>query len=194
MSDRRDDESQADDLGTLFPDSEPHESRGPHEARGPHGTQRPLGTEGTREPHEPARPAPRLRLTRRAWIAIGVVGAFVLAAIVTAIVVTAVNSAGAPSKLEAAVTDCGLEGNPYASVADDGRSVTLDTTGDTTVQGLDAADLVCVLVAVDVSDEALEAMSSTTVEDGPQTAEWNGISAAWEHRADAGLDVTLTLE
>ena len=165
MTAPRDDDAQPDALGTLFP------------ATGP---------------HDPERPPARLRPTRRAWIVIGVVAAFVVAAVITGIVVAVANSAGAPSKIEAAVTYCGLEGNPYAAVAEDGRSVSLDTTGDTTVEGLDAADLVCVLVEVDASDEALEAMSSTAPDDGPQSAEWSGIAATWQHRPDAGLDVTLT--
>lgn len=165
MTAPRDDDAQPDALGSLFPAS---------------------------GPHEPERSPARLRPTRRAWIAIGVAAAFVVAAAITGIAVTVANTAGAPSELEAAVTYCGLEGNPYATVADDGRSVALDTTGDSTVEGLDAADLVCVLVDVDASDEALEAMSSTLPDDGPQSAEWSGIAATWQHRADAGLDVTLT--
>ncbi|MFB2586681.1 hypothetical protein [Herbiconiux liukaitaii] len=131
----------------------------------------------------------RQRFVRRRWLLAG--AALVVVIILVAVVSMIVTAATAPSKIDAAVSYCGLTGNPYAAVADDGRSVALDTTGDAEVEGLDAADLVCVLVETDVSDDALEQMSST-VGAGPQSAEWNGMSATWEHRPDAGLNVTLT--
>jgi len=141
-------------------------------------------------------PEPATRRFRMAdlprGVKLGVPITIVLLAVVAVIAVTAAQ----PSRLEAAVIACELEGNADARLGDEGTTLTLDMEGesedDTGTLSFD--EVFCVLEGLDVPDRVTALMGETRSLDGRQTGDWDDVSASWGYHPDDGLDVILTVD
>ena len=118
------------------------------------------------------------------------------AAIVVAIVIVGTGvgliAANKPSQFVSAAASCGLENNNSARVGDDGASLTLDMEGEEDFAKLTSDEVFCVLDALKVPDSVTALMEQTRALDGRQTADWDGVTAAWSYHPDNGMDVILS--
>jgi hypothetical protein len=141
--------------------------------------------EATQNSMQPAESTPK-KSKKPLFIGIGVVGGGF--AIATLLLLTT-----APTKLEAAVETCLLEGNSSISLDDDGKGLYIDGDGEEN-PGLSIGDTVCILRAVEVPDSVTSRMSNTTSLMGQQVADWDDITAMWTYHPNNGLDISLDLK
>jgi len=136
--------------------------------------------------NEPAKKAiPR----RVKIIGAAAVGALIFGGIITAVVVTAMQ----PSKLVAAVEECGVDDEPYVSVGDDGASLFIDGAPESGIGGLDYAGTACVLHVLDAPDSTLNLIGQTRALDGRQIDDWDDVEASWTYHPENGLDILFEL-
>lgn len=128
---------------------------------------------------------PGWRLPRTAMVAAGVLLAVAAG---TAFLVASMQ----PTPLESAAESCSLESSEYASLGDDGHTLTIDGESETGGDGLSFTDTACVLAELETSSAALAQMDGTNSLQGRQTATWDGIVASWTYHPDDGFDLILT--
>lgn len=114
----------------------------------------------------------------------------VLGSVLVASIAGGVGALTASSPIAAAATSCAVEDNPWITVGDEGRSVSMQTAGDES-DGADLVDVVCVLNELDVPDSVISRLDSTRALDGRQSATWNELSASWGYHPDSGLDIVI---
>jgi hypothetical protein len=124
------------------------------------------------------------------WSRIGIPVVVVLLIIA---VIAGVAAAAGSGKMAAALVECNVDRNNYATLGDGGRTLTLDGKGDEG-PGLSVLNEVCILTELDVSDAILSEMSGTRALDGRQTGSWGDINASWSYHPDNGLDIILTMK
>ncbi|MDT0532305.1 hypothetical protein RM555_25215 [Micromonospora sp. DSM 115977] len=94
--------------------------------------------------------------------------------------------------LEEAREGCGDSALPYAELGDEGRTLTLRSSGKEDA-GLTWAQLECFWTALEVPDSIRAEIETTRALDGRQTGEWNGKRASWTYHPDNGLRMVVTL-
>jgi hypothetical protein len=128
------------------------------------------------------------RLPVWARVAVPAAGVLVVAGVAVGIV-----AGMQPSKLEAALTSCGLETKASAQLGDEGHTLTLDMVGEDDFGKLAYDDVFCVLDAIEIPDSVTAQMGETRSLDGRQNAQWDDIEASWGYHPDSGLDLILTV-
>ena len=111
----------------------------------------------------------------------------------TAAIFTFVGSS--EDKFQAAVDGClNVREDGYfdIQVADDGRSMYLDGSGQEDSSSLEFSSQLCVLTSLGVPKIVLARMNSTSSLMGAQESDWDGIAAIWTYHPDNGLDISLT--
>jgi hypothetical protein len=114
------------------------------------------------------------------------------AAVAGLFVVTGCSSPGAAANpngwtvLEVAEDACYPTGDIF--IGDDGDTLIFD---DYKEKG--GTDFVCIIRELDVPDEVISQLQSTTTLQGQVTASWDGLDAAWSWHPDDGLDMTIAL-
>lgn len=101
---------------------------------------------------------------------------------------------GGQTGIESAVESCGLQGSPGFRVGDGGNTLSIDSKGEEDASGADITDVVCILVALDVSDAVISRLESTRALDGRQEGSWEGYTATWGYHPDSGLDLVIETE
>jgi len=103
----------------------------------------------------------------------------------------AIEAANSTTVLEDAVSDCGVEGNEFFDVGDEGYSLNIDGKPDKKKRGAKLADTICVLFAIEVPDSVIGRMENTTSLQGVQEAEWDTFTVRWTYHPDNGFDVII---
>ena len=120
-------------------------------------------------------------------VAVGVVGSLLVASVAGGI-----SSIAAGSPMTDAATTCDVETNPWITVGDEGRSISMQSEGEEAV-GADFEDLACVLLELDTPDSVINRIDSTRALDGRQTGTWEDYSASWGYHPDNGLDIVIEM-
>ncbi|HSP75242.1 MAG TPA: hypothetical protein VLO31_03390 [Cryobacterium sp.] len=120
-------------------------------------------------------------------VIVGVVGSLLVASIAGGI-----GSIAAGSPMADAATTCEVESNPWITVGDEGRSISMTSEGGESA-GADFEDLACVLVELDTPDSVFNRIDSTRALDGRQTGTWEDYSATWGYHPDSGLDIVIEM-
>jgi hypothetical protein len=94
------------------------------------------------------------------------------------------------SAIADAVESCGVSAEAGINVLDDGRSISMKTSGAES-GGAEYADVVCVLDALKMPQSVVSRMGSTRALDGRQSGQWGGFSASWGYHPDNGLDIVV---
>lgn len=100
---------------------------------------------------------------------------------------------GAVSKSNAiseAVEACSAADTAGVDVMDEGKSLSLQTTGEEST-GTSMATVVCVLTALASPESIFNKIDSTRALDGTKSAEWPGFSASWTYHPDNGLNIIV---
>lgn len=128
---------------------------------------------------------------RRAWIrpAAGALGCIVLGGVLGFGVAQIEWPAAHP--IEGALKACGVEGNSYFELGDDGQSLTVQTVSDKKSYGAKISDTYCVLHELKTPDSTISRMGQTRALDGRQSATWKGYSASWGYHPDSGMNVVI---
>jgi hypothetical protein len=92
--------------------------------------------------------------------------------------------------LNQAAAKCGVT----TAIADNGKTLSLDTKGKEDLAGDSLTSVTCVLSELDAPTSVIDHISSTRALDGQQTDTWGAVSARWTYHPDAGLEITLTLK
>jgi hypothetical protein len=95
----------------------------------------------------------------------------------------------AESPLQDAYRSCPAQGG--ATVADGGRTLTINGRGSEDPSGLDAEAIVCLLDKLSVPTAVIEQMDHTRALDGRQEADWGKFHASWTYHPDDGLDLIV---
>jgi hypothetical protein len=108
----------------------------------------------------------------------------------------------AKTALETALETCNIFGEPWATLGDNNKTLTIDGAGkdDNSTdadgnQAFNAAPIekqACVLQAVQAPQSVISQMSQTRALDGMQDATWGQFSAKWTYHPDNGLDIIVT--
>jgi hypothetical protein len=120
-------------------------------------------------------------------LVVGVVGSLLAASVAGGI-----GSIAMGSPMTDAAATCEIESNPWITVGDEGRSVSMKSEGGDSA-GADFEDLACVLLELDTPDSVISRIDSTRALDGRQTGTWDGFSASWGYHPDNGLDIVIEL-
>ena len=96
-----------------------------------------------------------------------------------------------PTPVPDALKTCSVEGNSYFDLGDDGKSVAIETVGESKSYGAEVADAYCVLRELGASDSMIARMGHTRALDGRQTASWKGFTASWGYHPKNGLDPVI---
>ena len=90
-----------------------------------------------------------------------------------------------------ALSTCGVEGNSYFDLGDDGKSVTIETVGEKKSYGAEVDDAYCVLRELGASDSMIARIGQTRALDGRQTASWKGFTASWSYHPKNGMNLVI---
>ena len=77
------------------------------------------------------------------------------------------------------------------TIADGGRTLTIDSQGSEDFTGLGLTNLDCVLTALQVPEAVKQHIQSTRALDGRQEDSWDGFTASWSYHPDDGLDAIV---
>ena len=124
-------------------------------------------------------------------LAIGLV-AGVVGSLLVASVAGGVGSIAAGSPMADAAATCEVETNPWITVGDEGRSISMQSEGEEAA-GANFEDLACVLLELDTPDSVINRIDSTRALDGRQTGTWEDFSASWGYHPDNGLDIVIEM-
>ena len=120
-------------------------------------------------------------------LVVGIVGSLLVASVAGGL-----GSIAAGSPMTDAATTCEIEANPWITVGDEGRSISMQSEGEeSTGAGFD--DLACVLIELDTPDSVFNRIDSTRALDGRQTGTWEDYSASWGFHPDNGLDIVIEM-
>lgn len=103
---------------------------------------------------------------------------------------------GGNDRIPTAVELCEAKNELGVEIGDDGRSLTIDTSGEDYLDdGTDYETMGCLLGALDAPDSMLSRMENTRALDGRLSADWDGLHATWGYHPDTGMDIVIeTLE
>ncbi|TDW28941.1 hypothetical protein [Cryobacterium psychrophilum] len=118
-------------------------------------------------------------------LVVGVVGSLLVASVAGGL-----GSIAMGSPMTDATTTCEIKDDPWITVGDEGRSISMQSEGEEAV-GADFEDLACVLLELDTPDSVISRIDSTRALDGRQTGTWDGFSASWGYHPDNGLDIVI---
>lgn len=116
-----------------------------------------------------------------------VLGFFALAAAISA-------SSATSQQFKNAVIACNSAGDDSmfgAQIAEDGKSLYLNGSGDEDFLGMSSSDEFCILDELGMPAMVKTRMLETNALMGVQEAEWQGITAKWTYHPDNGMDVSL---
>ena len=126
---------------------------------------------------------------RHRWVAITIpLGVAAVALLAGPPIIHAAQEAMTP-RFETAAEACELV--PLLVVADEGKTLTLTTAGESGASYTDIEDVACVLAKLEVPSYVVSHIDSTRALDGQQTDEWDGISARWTYHPEDGLHLVL---
>lgn len=78
-------------------------------------------------------------------------------------------------------------------LADEGKTLIIDTKGEEDGDGDSMLDLACLLIALETPDSVVSHLDTTRALDGMQTNEWDDLHARWTYHPDRGLNLTITV-
>ncbi len=104
----------------------------------------------------------------------------------------ALSACGAAPRVEHAATTCNTTGSSDVQLADAGRSVTIDGSPTPGGAGAPMATVQCILKLLEVSDDVLDGITSTTGGDGAHEGDWDGLHATWSVSPIDGMRITIT--
>lgn len=91
---------------------------------------------------------------------------------------------------ESAMAACGVGENPSDVRIDDGGSeLRINNRGTSDNSGIPIDDVWCLLDHLDVTEEIVNRMVTTTGSDGEQEGAWGGYTVTWTYFPPRGLDV-----
>lgn len=100
----------------------------------------------------------------------------------------------APTALEAAYERCEYEDEVGAQLADEGRTLLLQTAGEENSLGMDYLEVVCAFDALDVPTRVTTQIVATRALDGRVSDSWDGFTAAWNYHPNSGLNLMITID
>ena len=118
-------------------------------------------------------------------LVVGVVGSLLVASLAGGI-----GSIALGSPMTDAAATCEIKDNPWITVGDEGRSVSMKSSGEESA-GADFEDVACVLLELKTPDSIISRIDSTRALDGRQTGTWDDYSASWGYHPDNGLDIVI---
>ena len=120
-------------------------------------------------------------------LVVGVVGSLLMASVAGGL-----GSIVLGSPMSDAAAACDVETNPWITVGDEGRSISMQSEGEEAA-GANFEDLACVLLELDTPDSVINRIDSTRALDGRQTGTWEDFSASWGYHPDNGLDIVIEM-
>ncbi|WP_199183017.1 hypothetical protein [Cryobacterium sp. M25] len=119
----------------------------------------------------------------------GVVGSLLVASVAGGL-----GSIAMGNPMADAAATCEVETNPWITVGDEGRSISMQSEGEgEEAAGANFEDLACVLLELDTPDSVINRIDSTRALDGRQTGTWEDYSASWGYHPDNGLDIVIEM-
>ncbi|MGC0142113.1 hypothetical protein [Pseudactinotalea sp. Z1732] len=130
---------------------------------------------------------------RRRWRLIGLLG---IAVVVLVLAGTAYwqSRPPAPTALEAAYERCGFEEDLGAQLADEGRTLLLQTAGEENPLGMDYLEVLCAFIALDVPTRVTTQIAATRALDGRVSDSWDVYTATWTYHPNSGLNLMITID
>ncbi|TFC65939.1 hypothetical protein E3T25_08920 [Cryobacterium sandaracinum] len=120
-------------------------------------------------------------------LVVGVVGSLLMASVAGGL-----GSIALGNPMADAAATCEVETNPWITVGDEGRSISMQSEGEEAA-GANFDDLACVLLELDTPDSVINRIDSTRALDGRQTGTWEDYSASWGYHPDNGLDIVIEM-
>jgi hypothetical protein len=77
-------------------------------------------------------------------------------------------------------------------VADEGRTLTIDTQGEDEYTGASFTQAECVFTAIEMPTSVHAKVGNTRAMDGMVSADWDGYSASWNYHPDTGMNMVIT--
>lgn len=127
--------------------------------------------------------------TALAGVAVGAIATAVTTHVVAPALTAGAGSLG-PTAIERATAACDVESDPWITVGDEGRSLSMQSEGAES-SGAAIEDLACVLIELETPDSVISRLDSTRALDGRQEAEWGDLTASWGYHPDNGLDIVI---
>ncbi|WP_438853900.1 hypothetical protein [Agromyces sp. M3QZ16-3] len=127
--------------------------------------------------------------TALAGVAVGAIATTVIVHVVAPTLAAGAGSLG-PTVIERATAACDVESDPWITVGDEGRSLSMQSEG-TESDGAAIEDIACVLIELETPDSVISRLDSTRALDGRQDAEWDDLAASWGYHPDNGLDIVI---
>lgn len=93
-----------------------------------------------------------------------------------------------------AIEVCGLEGAPGVELADDDKTLEIDTEGDEDYFGASYDDLACMVSELDFPSRVITRMDNTRALDGQLTDEFDGLVLYWSYHPDTGINLIVNLK
>lgn len=87
---------------------------------------------------------------------------------------------------------CGIVSSKYATLGDNGYTLTMRGRPKYSELGMTPQEISCVLDAANTPDSVVGQMDSTRALDGMQKASWDKFSASWTFHPDDGAKIILT--
>lgn len=94
--------------------------------------------------------------------------------------------------ITAAQKSCGVVSSKYATLGDNGYTITMQGRPKYSERGMTATEIACVLKAVSTPDSVVGQMDATRALDGMQKASWEKFSASWTFHPDNGAKIIVT--
>lgn len=111
---------------------------------------------------------------------------------------TSINEASAAAKVSTLFEDtlvrCTVTDAANAQIADEGKTLTVNSKGEDDVEGLPYDDLDCILDGLGATAAVMSHFQQTTSMDGRQTEEWDDLELSWSYHPDRGADFVVTLD
>lgn len=111
---------------------------------------------------------------------------------------TSINEASAAAKVSTLFEDtlvrCTVTDTANAQIADEGKTLTVNSKGEDDVEGLPYDDLDCILDGLGATAAVMSHFQQTTSMDGRQTEEWGDLELSWSYHPDRGADFVVTLD
>lgn len=151
--------------------------------------------------YNPAPPAERAARNRPSWVIPAAAGAAGLVLGVLGTVGVQAIIASVPKPKPTAEADTRFIDAYHAcasptgvELADEDRTLTIDSKGKEDYSGTDVEHLFCILEQLDAPTRVTTHIGQTTSMDGRQTASWDGITVEWSYHPNRGSDMVLTLD
>lgn len=96
--------------------------------------------------------------------------------------------------LDVAFEECAFDDAEGATLADEGKTLILDTKGEDDFFGLDYIEAICVYDALEVPSRVINQIGATRALDGRVTDSWDVFTATWSYHPNSGLDLMITTD